>query len=339
MTRAFAKSAWRCSLLAGVFHCGIALIFFAFSVRSSADDVIDFEPVSGLLKLPEGMTLGPCSGVDIDSRGNIYVIQRKTPPILCFDSSGKLLRSWGTSLIGSDDGNMTGAHGIRVDRDDFIWITDRERHLVRKFDASGQLLLTIGTQRSPGTGENQFNRPADVAFGPAGEIYVADGYGNSRVMKFDASGKFLKTWGEKGTAPRQFDLPHTIAVGRDGRIYVGDRYNSRIQIFDSQGNLKEIWPGFVPCGIAFDRNGTLFVADGVSKVLQLDGRGSIVKSWGKEAEELGLKPAQRVVPAIENPGGWRFVPHLLAADRQGNLYLADVSNQILHKLERVGTKR
>lgn len=318
---------------------GALLVVLVLVVQSSADDAIDFRPNEAFLRLPEGMALGPCSGVDIDSRGNIFLIQRKTPPILCFDSSGKLLRSWGTSLIGSDDGNMTGAHGIRVDKDDLIWITDRERHLVRKFDPSGQLLLTLGTERSPGTGENQFNRPADIAFGPAGEVYVADGYGNSRVMKFDRSGRFLKTWGEKGTAPGQFDLPHTIAVGPDERVYVGDRYNSRIQIFDSEGNLKEIWPGFVPCGIAFDRGGILFVADGVSKVLQLDGRGAIVKSWGREAEELGLKPAQRVVPAIVNPGGWRFVPHLLAVDGQGNLYLADVSNQMLHKLERVGGRR
>jgi DNA-binding beta-propeller fold protein YncE len=221
-----------------------------------------------------------------------------------------------------------------VDQDDFVWITDRARHLVRKFDPRGQLLLTLGTEGSPGTGENQFNRPADVAFGPAGEIYVADGYGNSRVMKFDRTGKFLKTWGEKGTEPGQFDLPHTIVVGRDQRVYVGDRYNSRIQIFDGEGKLQEIWPGFVPCGLAMDRDGNLFVADGVSKVLLLDKRGKIAKSWGVEAEALGLVPAQRVVPPIENPGGWRFVPHLIAADAQGSLYLADVPNQMLHKLQR-----
>jgi DNA-binding beta-propeller fold protein YncE len=196
------------------------------------------------------------------------------------------------------------------------------------------LLLTIGTEGSPGTGTNQFNRPTDIAFGKSGEIFVADGYGNSRVMKFDARGKFLKTWGDKGSAPRQFDLPHTIAVGPDGRLYVGDRYNSRIQIFDFDGNLQDIWSGFVPCGIAFDREGNLFVADGVSKVLHIDKSGKIAKSWGVEAEALGLKPEQRVVPAIEYPGGWRFVPHLLATDAEGSLYLADVADQMLHKLQR-----
>jgi DNA-binding beta-propeller fold protein YncE len=313
------------------------LALWSLAVSAAAEDAIDFRPVGGFLKLTDETKLGPCSGASIDSRGNVYVIQRKSPPILCFDSSGKLLRSWGTPLIGRDP-NMQGAHGIRVDKDDFVWITDRDRHLVRKFDQTGQLLLTLGTEGSSGTGPNQFNRPADVAFGPLNEVYVADGYGNSRVMKFDKSGKFLKTWGEAGSAPGQFNLPHSIAVGTDGRIYVGDRYNSRIQVFDSEGNLKEIWPGFVPCGLAFDRAGNLFVADGVSKVLQIDGRGKIVKSWGSEAEELGLKSGQKSVPPIANPGGWRFVPHLMATDAQGNLYLADVPNQMLHKLDRYQVK-
>ena len=307
---------------------------WAIAANAAADEAIDFKPVDGFLKLPEGMSLGPCSGVDIDSRGNVWVIQRKSPPVLCFDVAGRFVRGWGTSLIGRDP-DMVGAHGIRIDWDEFVWITDRARHLVRKFDQTGQLLLTLGTEGSPGTGENQFNRPADVAFGPQGEVYVADGYGNSRVMKFDRRGKFLKTWGEKGTAARQFDLPHTIAVGLDGRVYVGDRYNSRIQIFDSEGSLKEIWPGFVPCGIVFDRTGHLFVVDGVSKVLLIDGRGHIVKSWGTDAAALGLKEGQRTVPPIASPGGWRFVPHLMAADAKGNLYLADVPDQMVHKLARV----
>jgi DNA-binding beta-propeller fold protein YncE len=316
---------------------GTALVLTALMTAVAVgDEGIDFRPVSGFLKLPEGMTLGPCSGVAIDSRGNVFVIQRKAPPILCFDSRGKLLRSWGTSLVGRD-GDMVGAHGIRVDRDDFVWITDRERHLVRKFDASGQLLLTMGTEDSPGTGPNQFNKPADIAFGSAGEIFVADGYGNSRVVKFDREGKFIKTWGEKGSGPGQFDLPHSVAVGPDGRVYVCDRYNWRVQIFDREGNLQDIWTGFVPAGITFDSRGTLFVVDGVSKLMQIDAHGKIAKWWGKQPEALGLTAGQKVVPAIANPGGWRFAPHLLAVDAEGNVYLADVSNQMLHKLDRVNT--
>jgi DNA-binding beta-propeller fold protein YncE len=301
---------------------------------SPAKHVFDFRPVADFLHMPAGMKLGPCSAVDIDSQGNVYVLERQSPPVLCFAASGKFLRSWGTPLIGRDP-DMQGAHGLRIDKDDFVWIVDRDRHLVRKFDHAGQLLLTIGTEGSPGTGENQFNRPADVSFGPSGEIYVADGYGNSRIMKFDAAGKFLKTWGEKGTAAGQFDLPHSVALGPDGRVYVCDRYNWRLQIFDTEGQWQETWTGFVPAGIKFDRTGTLFVSDGVSKVMQIDQHGQVVKSWGTEPEVLGLTKGQKSVPPITNPGGFRFVPHLLSVDREGSLYLADVPNQMLHKLQRV----
>jgi DNA-binding beta-propeller fold protein YncE len=314
-----------------------AFLLHTFALGAAAEDAIDFRPAAGFLKLPAGMTLGPCSAVDLDSRGNVFVIQRQSPPVLCFDSSGKFLRSWGTALIGRDP-EMTGAHGLRVDKDDMIWIVDRERHLVRKFDPAGQLLLTIGTEGSSGTGEKQFNRPADVAFGAAGEIYVADGYGNSRVMKFDRQGKFLKSWGEKGTAAGQFDLPHSIAVGPDKRIYVCDRYNERLQIFDSEGRHQATWSGFVPAGIAFDRAGKLFISDGVSKVLLIDGQGKIAKWWGTPPEELGLTAGQKTVPPIPNPGGFRFAPHLISVDAQGNLYLADVPNQMLHKLDRVAQR-
>ena len=303
-------------------------------VRGSPDPAhINFRPAPPFLQLPPETKLGPCSGVDLDSRGNIYVIQRQSPPILIFDPAGKFLRSFGTTQIGRDP-DFDGAHGIRLDKADFIWVTDRARHVVRKFDPSGQLLLTLGTDGSPGTGHNQFNRPANVAFGPAGEIYVADGYGNSRIMKFDRTGKFLKTWGEKGTAPGQFDLPHAVAVGPDGRIYVCDRYNERLQIFDSEGTHKETWTGFVPAGITFDRAGVLFVSDGISKVMQISPRGQVVKFWGAEPAELGLTHGQKIVTPITNPGGLRFSPHLISADSAGNLYLADVPNQMLHKLDR-----
>src|SRR5262245_38272766 len=136
------------------------LILATLTAFSSAQNLIDFRPAESPLQLPPDSKLGPCSAVDFDSRGNIYVIQRQAPPVLCFDSLGKFLRSWGTSLIGRDP-DMQGAHGVRIDKDDFVWITDRDRHVVRKFDASGQLLLTVGTDGSPGLGQNQFNRPAN----------------------------------------------------------------------------------------------------------------------------------------------------------------------------------
>jgi DNA-binding beta-propeller fold protein YncE len=249
-----------------------SIVLLAFVSLGKAQTSLDFRPAESFLQLPAGRKLGPCSAVDFDSRGNLYVIQRQSPPVLCFDSSGKFLRSWGDSLIGLPP-QLEGAHGVRIDRDDFVWVTDRDRHVVRKFDPAGHLLLTLGTDSSPGTGPQQFDRPANVAFGPAGEIYVADGYGNSRVVKFDRNGTFVKTWGEKGTGPGQFNLPHSVAIGPDGRVYVCDRYNERVQVFDAEGRHQESWPGIVAAGIVFDRAGTLFISDGVSKVMQVDGQG------------------------------------------------------------------
>ena len=311
----------------------LLLVLSVIAGTCQAQGETDFIPVDDFLQLPAGMEFGQCSAVDVDSRGRIFVLQRKRPPVLCFDRSGQFLFSWGTELIGRTPA-MRGAHGLRVDPADNVWVTDRARHLVRKFDPTGTLLLTLGTEGQPGLGENQFNRPADVAFGPAGEVYVADGYGNSRVMKFDATGRFRATWGEGGSERGEFDLPHTIAVGPDGLIYVGDRFNDRIQVFNSNGVLQKIWEGFAPCGITFDEDGTLFVIDGVSKLLQLDGAGNIVKTWGHEPAALGLTPGMRSVPPIENPGGFRFVPHLMSADDRGNLYLADVADRMVFKLER-----
>ena len=121
------------------------IILFALTtspVNATAQERIDFTPVNEFLKLPAGMELGQCSAVDVDSRGNVYVIQRKSPPILCFDSSGRFLFSWGTPLIGHAP-EMRGAHGLRVDQVGNVWITDRARHLVRKFDRTGRLLLTL----------------------------------------------------------------------------------------------------------------------------------------------------------------------------------------------------
>ncbi|MCH7726933.1 MAG: hypothetical protein IH991_10690, partial [Planctomycetes bacterium] len=166
---------------------------------------------------------------------------------------------------------------------------------------------------------DEFNKPTDVAFGPKGAIYVSDGYGNSRVIKFTPNGGFLTQWGAVGDGPGQFNLPHTIVVDSKGRVLVGDRENNRVQIFDDGGKLLETWPGFAPFGLVFDNRGNLFVADGrAHKVLQLDSKGKVVGSWG----EAGI-----------NPGQFQL-PHMLAADASGNLYVAEIKGKRFQFLAR-----
>ena len=288
-----------------------AVIILSIVGSSPATDPIEFVPATGFPQLPESIELGPCSAVSIDSRGNVFLFNRGKHPIICLDSQGRYLRSWG-------EGEIVSSHGLRIDADDNVWVTDMGGHRVLKYDGQGKLLLALGTGK-PGDGTDQFDRPTDVAFGKRGEFYVSDGYGNSRVLKFSPSGALIGSWGAAGAGPGQFDLPHSILVDAKGRVLVGDRENNRIQIFDADGKLLEIWKGFAPYGMALSAKGELFVADGrANKVLLLDKQGAVVQSWGGQ----GTAPGQFQMP------------HMLACDAVGNLYVAEVNGKRLQKLLR-----
>ena len=274
---------------------------------------LEFEPVINALQVPGQIKLGGVSGVAVNSRGQVFMLHRAERPVVCFEATGEYVRSWGTVLIGS-------GHGLRIDRNDNVWVTDTGHHVVYKFDAQGELLMTLGKADEPGLGHDQFNKPTDIGFGPNGEIYVTDGYGNSRIMKFDADGHFQTTWGEHGDQPGHFNAPHAVVIDRKGRVIIGDRDNDRIQIFDDQGNLQETWTGFAPFGLAFDTDGVLFVADGrANSILRLDAAGRVLQSWGAEKGSAA---------------GEFSTPHMLDTDRHGNLYVAEVSGRRVQKLIR-----
>jgi len=240
------------------------------------------------------------------------LFHRGKQPIICLDSDGKFLRSWGDDTIGN-------AHGMRIDGDDNVWVTDIGSHQVLKFSPEGELLLALGKAGAPGDGIDQFNQPTDVAFGLNAEVYVSDGYGNNRILVFTPNGGFLTQWGEAGEGPGQFNLPHTIVVDRSGHVLVGDRENDRVQVFESGGKFVAEWPGFAPYGLAYDRQGLLFVADGrANKVFQLDDGGKVVGSWGQKGTE---------------PGQFQL-PHMLAVDAIGNLYVSEIQGKRFQKLVR-----
>ena len=277
-----------------------------------AVEPLAFKPAPDFFKLPDSITLGAGSGVAVNSHGDIYLFHRGKQPIIQVKRNGTFVRAWG-------DGVIDTAHGLRIDDADNVWVTDIGNHQVLKFSAEGKLLLTLGKAGQAGLGTDEFDKPTDVAFGARGEIYVSDGYGNSRVMKFTPNGGYLTSWGEPGDGPSQFDTPHTIVVDRRGRVVVGDRENDRVQVFDGNGKLIETWGDFAPFGLAYDKQGTLFVADGrAHKILQLDSKGRVVASFGQEGA---------------GPGQFQL-PHMLAADGDGNLYVGEIQSQRFQKLTR-----
>lgn len=270
---------------------------------------LEFQPSIDFVKLPADMKLGACSAVAVNRQGEIFLFHRGKQPIIVLDAKGNYLRSWG-------DGEIETAHGLRIDREDNVWVTDIGAHRVLKFDPRGKLLLALGTGQ-PGAGDDQFNKPTDIAFGPRGEVFITDGYGNSRVVKSTPGGRRIGAWGTAGKGRGEFNIPHSIVIDARGRVLVGDRENDRIQIFDQDGRLLDIWPGFAPFGLTLAPDGHLFVADGrAHKILRLDDGGRVVQSWG----EMGSAPGQFQLP------------HMLGLDLAGNLYIAEITGQRFQRL-------
>ena len=182
------------------------------------------------------------------------------PPIVELDRDGKILKQWGEKLF-------AWPHGIRVDRFGYLWITDGQARngigqQVFKYTLDGKLLMTLGTKGVRGEGPDTFAGPCDVAVAANGDIFVADGHVNARIVKFDKDGTFIKAWGKKGAGPGEFNLPHTIVIDSRGRVLVGDRSNNRIQIFDQDGSFIDQWTQFgTPSGMFITPDDTLYVVD------------------------------------------------------------------------------
>jgi DNA-binding beta-propeller fold protein YncE len=265
-------------------------------------------------QLPDGYKFGQVSAVAPDGHGEVFVFHRGEHPIVVFDRTGKFLRSFG-------DGLITKAHGLRFDAKGNVWITDVGNHTVRKFTHDGKLQLTLGMEGKPGDSTGQFNQPADIAFGPHGDLYVADGYGNSRVVKYSADGTFLKAWGKKGSGDGEFNLVHAVVVDSNGVVYVGDRENNRIQIFDADGNFKGKWTEFgAPFGLFLDGHAHRFlVADGrAHRCAVLDPHGRVLETWGKQGSE---------------PGQFDL-PHSISMDTDGSVYVTEITGQRVQKFVR-----
>jgi DNA-binding beta-propeller fold protein YncE len=184
----------------------------------------------------EGWELGMISWVDVDRKGNIYLLQRgeKADPIVVIDKQGRVLRSWGKGLYQIP-------HSIRVDPAGNVWTTDAASSTILKFSPAGKELMRIEVGEQPTGRKSKFVGTTDIAFGPHGRLFITDGYGNARVLEYTPDGKRVRQWGTAGSGAGEFKLPHGITIDRDNIIYVADRENGRVQKFDLDGKYLGEW--------------------------------------------------------------------------------------------------
>jgi DNA-binding beta-propeller fold protein YncE len=270
--------------------------------------------VENWAQLPKGWNFGEVSGVDVDRHDNVWVFHRGQRPVMQFDKNGKLLQAWQEVPVKS-------SHGIRVDPDGNVWLIDVFGHALIKCNPEGRVLMTIA-QAGNAAGDNNsqyaFNRPTSLAFHPNGDIYVSDGYVNSRVVRYKKDLTYVQHWGKKGKADSEFDIAHDVTVDKRGRIYVADRTNDRIQIFDANGKFIGKWTDLgQPWGVYYaSREDSIYMADGnnnrVVKV-NLDGQiQGVLGGFGKA------------------PGKFDFAHHL-AVDSAGSVYVAEIKNWRVQK--------
>jgi DNA-binding beta-propeller fold protein YncE len=301
--------------------------------------------------LPNNWTTGQVGGVCVDSEDHVYIVNRRNltekemlgaaqaPPIIEFDSAGSVINSFGDPKIVPNS-----IHGCTVDSHNNLYVAGNHDGIVQKYSPQGKLLLQIGTRgkldssdgsitgRALNSSKTGFFMPAAIAIDPAtDDIYVADGYGNSRIAVFDKDGHFLRQWGRQGTSSEVeaglggvfMQVVHCVAIGNDGLVYVCDRQGDRVEVFDKMGNFKKnifvhtgtdkmpdswgtVW------GVSFSTDANqkhLYVEDGRNERIHILDResGEIVGGFGRPGHQLG---------EFDHA-------HTLAVDSKGNLFIAE----------------
>ena len=274
----------------------------------------------GWEKLPPGYRWREVAGVVTDSKDNVYVFNRGDHPMIVFDRGGNFIKSWG-------EGVFVRPHGVTMGPDETLYCTDDGDHTVRQCTLDGRVLMTIGV---PGKAAEPFsgvpfNRCTHVALDPDnGDLFISDGYGNSRIHKYSPDGKLLKSWGEPGTEPGQFNIAHNIVTDRDGYVYVADRENHRIQVFDRDGRFETLWANVHrPCGLFMADDQRLYVGElgwgmGVNRNMPNIGpRISVMNTAGKVLARIGDGFGLEV--------GQFIAPHGVCVDSHGSIYVGEVA--------------
>lgn len=302
----------RLTQLTFVVFCAVLACQTLLHGQSIAQTLQSFRPVQAWPQLPDGWSLGGVSGVAIDKDGDILIFNRGDHPVIEFKPDGKFMRSFG-------EGAVATSHGLRVDPQNNIWTTDVGNHTVTKHAHDGRVLMVLGEKGTAGDDATHFNKPADIAFARDGNIFVADGYGNSRVAKFDRDGKFIKAWGKKGTGPGEFNLVHAVALDSKGLLYVADRENNRVQIFDQDGKFIRMWTHLgAPFGFFMTPQDRLYITDGrAHKVTVVNRAGKVLHTFGSPGT---------------GPGEFQL-PHDIVVSQTGEVYVGEITNKRIQKFQ------
>ena len=239
-------------LVALVLLCQSAPSFAQSKAKAQNVPEIPYDSVANFFRMPPNIYFGEGIGVATNSKGHVFVYTRSGETRLFeFDQNGAFVREIGQGLYG-----LVFAHAVRVDKDDNVWVVDEGSNMVIKFTPAGRVAMTLGRRpeaveeltnfTGQGSAPNSnrpysFNRPTDVGWDAQGNIFVTDGYGDNRVVKYDKNGRFIKSAGTQGTGPGQLRLPHTMAMDAQGNVYIGDRSNARVQVWDNDLNPKAIY--------------------------------------------------------------------------------------------------
>jgi len=323
----------------------LAITGLTASARAQSACVNDaptpYHQVNDWAKLPRPW--GPANNVYVDAKDNVWVFDRcedagcsasKNAPLWELSPEGKVLKNIGAGMF-------IYPHAVVIDKANNIWLADGQPkdgrgNQVFKLSQDGTVLMTLGKAGQTGTGLDVFNQPTSIAIAPNGDIFVAEGhaptFGNSRIMKFDKTGKFITSFGKVGPNEGEFKSPHVIAFDSQGRLFVADRSNSRVDIYDQNGKFLMAWKQFGrPSGLFIDRNDMLYVSDSESE----DAPGKDTNNPGcKRGVRGGSAKTGKVEfyippPPVSDPK--LPPPEGIAVDSHGNIYLAAVQAKQVYK--------
>ena len=270
-------------------------------------------------------------GVTTDHQDHIYIFTRSNPAVQVYTIDGTLLRTWNVA-------DPNGAHFIRIGPAGNVWTANIRSHTIRKYSPEGKLLLTLGEPGQAGADRNHFDKPTDMVVLPSGDIFVSDGYGNQRIVHFDANGKYMNQWGRAGDEPGRFALPHAIVADSRGRLYVADRENARIQVFDTKGKLLAVWDDLItPWGLWMSEDDEIWVCgssarkkEGTEEWEVLPPPDQVVMKLNRKGKILQRITLSMTTTPPEKPGELNWV-HGIAFDSEGNLYLTDIQGHRAQK--------